>query len=106
VLRGQAPLALAPMAYLRATTVWGQIVHFLAINITNFPVPLNCFVPLQQLASESSTGRERGRVYMNEGDLIEVEWQASFYELKQYGRLLVVKKRKNPWGSVLGGDGA
>ena len=36
--------------------------------------------------------------YMNEGDPMEGEWQANFYGLEKYGRLLAVKARRDPWG--------
>ncbi|KAK0609456.1 hypothetical protein B0T14DRAFT_572149 [Immersiella caudata] len=36
--------------------------------------------------------------YMNEGDPTEVEWQASFYGMEKYGRLLRAKRVRDPWG--------
>ncbi|KAK4446288.1 hypothetical protein QBC34DRAFT_470078 [Podospora aff. communis PSN243] len=36
--------------------------------------------------------------YMNEGDPMEGEWQAVFYGVEKYGRLLRVKRVRDPWG--------
>jgi len=36
--------------------------------------------------------------YLNEGDPMEPEWQESFYGMEKYGRLLRIKRVRDPWG--------